>query len=183
MHSLAFFLLVLVSCATSTSASPLLQQNTKRTTGLSPTYELGTAAGVSGQNALYDYVIVGGGTAGLTIAARLAEDASITVAVIEAGGFYELDNPNISVIPGEVSYFSGTSPEDTNPKIDWGFITEPQAVGISDCRLLGCSWRHRSRAQMNAACTMPEARLWVVAPPGISLSIIGRIKPEWVGLE
>lgn len=139
MHSLTGFFLVLASCATSASASPFLQQNAKRTTGPEPTYQLGTAAGVPGENASYDYVIVGGGTAGLTIAARLAEDASITVAVIEAGGFYELDNPNISVIPGEVSYFSGTSPEDTNPKIDWGFVTEPQAVCISDCRLLGCS--------------------------------------------
>lgn len=94
---------------------------------------------MSGENASYDYIIVGGGTAGLTIAARLAEDASITVAVIEAGGFYELDNPNISVIPGEASYFSGTSPEDTNSKIDWGFVTEPQAVCISVCGLFGCS--------------------------------------------
>ena len=89
---------------------------------------------MSGQNASYDYVIVGGGTAGLTIAARLAEDASITVAVVEAGGFYEVDDPNISVIPGEDSYFTGTSPKDTNPKIDWGFVTEPQAAGIPCCR-------------------------------------------------
>ena len=34
-----------------------------------------------------DYIVVGGGTAGLTIANRLAENN--TVAVIEAGGFYE----------------------------------------------------------------------------------------------
>jgi len=136
MHSLAGFLFVLVSCATSASASPFLQQKAQQTPAPSPIYELGTAAGVSGKDASYDYVVVGGGTAGLTIAARLAEDASITVAVIEAGGFYELDNPNISVIPGEFSYFTGTSPQDTNPKIDWGFVTEPQAVGLSDCRLL-----------------------------------------------
>lgn len=34
----------------------------------------------------FDYVVVGGGLAGLVVAARLAEDASKTVAVIEAGG-------------------------------------------------------------------------------------------------
>lgn len=33
----------------------------------------------------FDYVIVGGGTAGLTLAARLTEEANITVGVIEAG--------------------------------------------------------------------------------------------------
>ncbi|KAJ6573700.1 GMC oxidoreductase [Mycena sp. CBHHK59/15] len=36
-------------------------------------------------NKTFDYVICGGGTAGLTLAARLTEDSSITVAVLEAG--------------------------------------------------------------------------------------------------
>jgi choline dehydrogenase-like flavoprotein len=50
--------------------------------------------GVPGIKATYDYVVIGGGTAGLTIAARLAEDSDISVAVIEAGGFYQQDNGN-----------------------------------------------------------------------------------------
>jgi choline dehydrogenase len=50
--------------------------------------------GVPGVNATYDYVVIGGGTAGLTIAARLAEDSDVSVAVIEAGGFYHQDNGN-----------------------------------------------------------------------------------------
>ncbi len=33
----------------------------------------------------YDYVIIGGGTAGLTVADRLTEDANTTVLVIEYG--------------------------------------------------------------------------------------------------
>ena len=33
----------------------------------------------------FDYVIIGGGTAGLVLAGRLSEDPNISVAVLEAG--------------------------------------------------------------------------------------------------
>ncbi|ERS99813.1 GMC oxidoreductase-like protein [Sporothrix schenckii 1099-18] len=46
----------------------------------------------------YDYVIVGGGTAGLTVADRLTEDANTTVLVIEYGALS--DSPLISTVQG-----------------------------------------------------------------------------------
>lgn len=91
--------------------------------------------GLSNVNATFDYVIVGGGTAGLTIASRLAEDPSLSVAVIEAGGYYEADNGNLSVVPGYCTTYTGTNPHLTNPEVDWGFVTTPQAVStpLKDC--------------------------------------------------
>ncbi|KAL9055652.1 MAG: hypothetical protein Q9206_003054 [Seirophora lacunosa] len=72
--------------------------------------------------------VVGGGTAGLAIAGRLAANRDISVAVIEAGSFYQLDNGNGSVIPALAPLqHVGSLPNDTQPLIDWGFVTVPQA--------------------------------------------------------
>ena len=54
---------------------------------------------VKRQDATFDYIIVGGGTAGLTLANRLSEDSSVQVAVIEAGTFYQITNPLLSSTP------------------------------------------------------------------------------------
>lgn len=85
---------------------------------------LGSSFGVPG-NKTFDYVVVGGGNAGLTVAARLAEDPSMSVAVVEAGSFYELENGNLSQIPAYDISWAGKDPKDTN-RVDWGFVTVPQ---------------------------------------------------------
>ena len=99
-------------------------------TELFPGRLTGSSFGVPGQPAVYDYIVVGGGTAGLTVAARLAENAS--VAVIEAGGFYELSSGNMSQIPLLDIFWAGKDKNDTNPLVDWGFQTTPQVVCVDD---------------------------------------------------
>ncbi|KAL8637867.1 MAG: hypothetical protein Q9228_004910 [Teloschistes exilis] len=105
----------------------------------------GSSFGVLGQDATFDYMcvtkqfrkslkltshsILGGGTAGLAIAGRLASNPGLSVAVIEAGGFYQIDNGNGSVIPGLAALqHIGSLPNDTQPLIDWDLVTVPQAV-------------------------------------------------------
>lgn len=71
--------------------------------------------------------VVGGGTAGLTIAARLAETAS--VAVVEAGGYYQIDYGNVSVVPLNGVIAADILDPSINfprrPYIDWELVTQP----------------------------------------------------------
>jgi len=79
-----------------------------------------------------DYIVIGGGTSGLTIASRLAEDPQVTVAVIEAGINYQVAAPFIPTIPGADATFVGT--KEYLPCIDWGFFTEPEAASAGKKR-------------------------------------------------
>lgn len=70
----------------------------------------------------FDYVVVGGGTAGNVMATRLAQ-ASFSVAVVEAGGAYELTS--VQAVPGADVVSVGSDPE-TKTAVDWGFVVENQ---------------------------------------------------------
>ncbi|MFL6714125.1 MAG: GMC family oxidoreductase [Sulfurifustis sp.] len=66
----------------------------------------------------FDYVIVGGGTAGCVLANRLSQDPDVSVLLLEAGG---KDNWIWIHIPVGYLYCIG------NPRTDWCFRTEPEA--------------------------------------------------------
>ena len=68
-------------------------------------------------NSTYDYIIVGGGSAGSVVAARLSEDPENTVLLLEAGGDYT-ENPTYHVPFGffDLGWTSA----------DWAYYTVPQ---------------------------------------------------------
>ncbi|CAJ2505357.1 Uu.00g127510.m01.CDS01 [Anthostomella pinea] len=86
---------------------------------------LGALGGVLGEEAEYDYVVVGGGTAGNAIGYRLA-DAGYTVAILEAGLYYEIAKPVLGTTPATDIIGIGASMLDQIPTVDWGFHTTPQ---------------------------------------------------------
>jgi choline dehydrogenase len=65
----------------------------------------------------YNYIIVGAGTAGCVLANRLSADPTVSVLLLEAGG---KDDYIWTKIPVGYLYCIG------NPKVDWGFKTEPE---------------------------------------------------------
>ncbi|TDD61901.1 choline oxidase [Kribbella antibiotica] len=84
----------------------------------------------------YDYIIVGGGTAGSVVAARLTEDPTVTVCLLEAGPSDVGDETVLKLDQCMTMLESG---------YDWDYPVEPQEAGNSYVRharakvLGGCS--------------------------------------------
>ena len=65
----------------------------------------------------YDFILVGGGTAGCILANRLSADGKYSVLMLEAGG--------TARVPW-VSIPAGFSKLLTHPRLNWGFRSEPE---------------------------------------------------------
>lgn len=79
---------------------------------------MATAIPLAGLEKSYDYVIVGGGTAGCVLANRLTEDKDVSVLLLEAGGDKTTDP--VILTPGLIAGIYGKE------EYDWNFMSVPQ---------------------------------------------------------
>ncbi|XP_031765870.2 glucose dehydrogenase [FAD, quinone]-like [Galleria mellonella] len=63
----------------------------------------------------YDFIIIGGGTAGCVVASRLSENRKWKILLVEAGP----EEPKIALIPGLTSEFQGSA-------LDWQYTMRPK---------------------------------------------------------
>ncbi|PHH64163.1 hypothetical protein CDD81_4910 [Ophiocordyceps australis] len=90
---------------------------------------LGAFQGVLGVDNDFDYIVVGGGTAGNPVGTRLAE-AGFRVAIVEAGPYYDVTKDGVHNIPAADVLNLAAHEKAKIPQMDWSFMTEPQeAIG------------------------------------------------------
>ncbi|KAI5118344.1 hypothetical protein M0805_009147 [Coniferiporia weirii] len=125
------------------AASPSLH---KRSSGV--TSDPSTASGQT-----FDYIVVGAGLAGITVAARLAENSSLTILLVEAGND-DRDNPDVYDIYNYGDAF-GTSLV-WQWKADQGKTIQGGRTLGGSTSINGAAWTRGSKAQYDAISQLLE---------------------------
>jgi choline dehydrogenase len=92
----------------------------------------------------FDYIVVGAGSAGAVVAARLSESADNKVLLIEAGGSHK--HMNVQVPAAFSKQFK--------TKLDWGYFSEPE-------QYLGGRRIFMPRAKMLGGCSAMNAMIYI----------------------
>ncbi|CAG0886103.1 unnamed protein product [Cyprideis torosa] len=77
----------------------------------------------------YDFIVVGGGSAGAVVAARLSENPHFKVLLLEAGG----DETEVSDVPALAGYLQ-------LGRLDWQYKTEPSPYACRAMKNWRCNW-------------------------------------------
>jgi len=80
---------------------------------------------------MYDFIVIGGGSAGAVVASRLSEVTNWTILLLEAGG----DENEISDVPLFAGYTQLT-------EFDWKYQTSPPSTSVYCLAMVGdrCKW-------------------------------------------
>src|SRR2546430_1628293 len=96
----------------------------------------------------YDYIVIGAGSAGCVVAARLSEVSELNVLLLEAGGSDA--HPDVEDPTRWPTLFS--------TPLDWGYRTIPQRHAFN--RIIHCP-----RGKMLGGCHSHNANAWVHGHP------------------
>ena len=107
---------------------------------------------------VFDYIVVGGGPAGCVMAARLSEDAAVSVLLVEAGPDY---GPTLEDWPAEIRDGVGIQAE-SHP---WGYVlaNDPRETPLAlprgkviggSAAINGCMWLHGSASDYDGWAAM-----------------------------